>query len=110
MMLLCFCNKNLNKFQSIMGVLMFSENTERSFQSIASQIGLAVTYSSTLRCLYSMSMAASKKIQHIGCQWVEKLASFHIVYDNINQYHKNWCPSLALQTSLESGTAATLIM
>ncbi|KAF8335348.1 uncharacterized protein EI90DRAFT_3120391 [Cantharellus anzutake] len=110
LMLIYFRNKNLNKFQSIMGILMFSENTEKSLQSIVSQVGLAVVYSSTLRRLYSMSTVASEKIRHIGSQWVDRLASFHVVYDNINQYHKNWRPSLASQTSLESGTAATLIM
>ncbi|KAF8320184.1 uncharacterized protein EI90DRAFT_3131988 [Cantharellus anzutake] len=110
MMLLYFHNKGLNKFQSIMGILMFSENSSKSLQSITGRMGLAVANSSTLKRLYSMSAVASERIRTIGANWVNKLVSFHIVYDNINQYHQNWRPSLSSQTSLESGTAATLIM
>ncbi len=57
-----------------------------------------------------MSNTAVSHIWEIGQKWMRCEASFHIVYDNINQYHKNWHPSIASQTSLESGTAATLIM
>ncbi|KAF8334082.1 uncharacterized protein EI90DRAFT_3121437 [Cantharellus anzutake] len=110
MVLLYFRNKGLNKFQSIMGLLMFSENSSKSLQSITGRIGLAVANSSTLQRLYSMSAVASEKIRNIGANWVNKLASFHVVYDNINQYHKDWRPSLSSQTCMESGTAATLIM
>jgi hypothetical protein len=110
MVLLYFRNKALNKFQSILGILMFSENSSKSLQLITGRIGLAVANSSTLKRLYSMSTVASEKIRIIGANWVNKLASFHVVYDNINQYHKNWRPSLSSQTSMESGTAATLIM
>ncbi len=57
-----------------------------------------------------MSDAASSHIQDIGQRWMKCEVSFHIIYDNINQYHKSWCPSIASQNSLESGTAAMLIM
>ena len=58
-------NKGLNKFQSIMGLLMFSENSLKSLQSITSQIGLAVANSSTQKRLYSMSAVVSEKnLQH----------------------------------------------
>ena len=93
-----------------MGLLMFSENSLKSLQSITSWIGLAVANSSTQNHLYSMSVVVSQKICSIGTNWVKRSASFHVVYDNINQYHKDWWPSLSSQTSMEIGTAATLIM
>ena len=93
-----------------MGLLMFSETSLKSLQSITGQIGLAVTNSSTQKHLYSMSAVVSEKICSIGTNWVKRSASFHVVYNNINQYHKDWQPSLSSQTSMESGTAATLIM
>ena len=100
----------MNKLQSIMGILFFSTNMECSIFSIASQLGLSVAYSSTVNRLYAMSDAASSHIQDIGQRWMKCEVSFHIIYDNINQYHKSWCPSIASQNSLESGTAAMLIM
>ncbi len=93
-----------------MGILFFSTNTERSIYSIASQLGLSMAYSLSINRLYSMSNVASGCIQELGQKWMRHEASFHIVYNNINQYHKNWHPSIASQTSLESGTAATLII
>ena len=93
-----------------MGLLMFSEHSSKSLQSITSQIRLAVANSSTEKRLYSMSAVASEKICSIGTNWVKRSTSFHVIYDNINQYHKDWRPSLSSQTSMESGTAATLIM
>ena len=69
-----------------------------------------MAYSSTINRLYLMSNVASGHIQELGQKWMRCEASFHIVYNNINQYHKNWHPSIASQTSLESGMAATLII
>ena len=56
-----------------------------------------------------MSSVAASHIHEIGEKW-SRGDAFHIVYDNINQYHQNWCLLITSQTSLESGTAATLIM
>ncbi len=100
----------MNKLQSIMGILFFSSNMEHSVFSIASQLGLSVAYSSTVNRLYTMGDATSSCIQEIGQRWMKHEVFFHIVYDNINQYHKSWHPSIASQNSLESGTAATLII
>src|SRR5258708_40269405 len=110
MVLLYMRNVNMNKLQLIMGILFFSTNMECSVYSIASQLGLSVAYSSRVNRLYAMSNAASSHIQEIGQRWMKCEVSFHIIYDNINQYHKNWCPSIASWNSLESGMAATLIM
>ena len=79
----------MNKLQSIMGILFFSTNTERSIYSIASQLGLSMAYSLTINRLYSMGDVISGHIQELGQKWMRCEASFHIVYDNINQYHKN---------------------
>ena len=57
-----------------------------------------------------MSNVVARRIHELGEKWMRCEASFHIIYDNINQYHKSWQPSIASQTSLESGTAATLII
>src|SRR6266436_3946948 len=112
MILLYMRNINLNKFQLIIiiGVLLFSTNTEHAIQSILGQLGLMVAYNSTVNRLYSMSSITTSHIHEIGEKWSRGKASFHIVYDNINQYHQNWHPSISSQTSLESGTAATLVM
>ena len=50
------------------------------------QMGLAISYSSTVKLLYTVSSVASDLICSIGHSWVSKTASFHIVYDNLNQY------------------------
>src|SRR5260221_257738 len=110
LILLYMRNININKLQSILGLLFFSTNTKCSIQSIAGQLGLSVAYSSTVNRLYSMSNTTASHMWEIGQKWMRCEVSFHIVYDNINQYRKNWCPSIASQTSLESGTTATLIM
>src|SRR5258708_65024 len=86
MMFLYMRNISLNKFQSIISVLLFSTNTERSVQSIFGQLGLSVAYSSTVDRLYSMSNVAAHRIHELGKKWMRCEASFHIVYDNINQY------------------------
>ena len=57
-----------------------------------------------------MSDVVASHIHELGQKWMQHKASFHIVYDNINQYHKSWHLSIASQTSLESGTAAMLII
>ncbi len=93
-----------------MGTLMFSENTEHSVQSITECIGLAVAYITTMKQMYSMSAGASKQLKQIGLDWSKKFASFHVVYNNINQYQKVWQPSIESHTELESGTAAALTM
>ena len=93
-----------------MGVLLFSTNTKHLIQSIFGQLGLSVAYSSTVNRLYSMSNTMASSIHKIGKKWMNHEVTFHIVYDNINQYHKTWHPSIASQTSLESRTATTLIM
>src|SRR5260370_37367388 len=91
-------------------MLLFVTNTERSVQFTFGLLGLSVAYSSTVDRLYSMSDIAASHIHKLGQKWMRHEASFHIVYDNINQYHKSWCPSIASQTSLESRTAAMLII
>ena len=104
-------NIHLNKFQLIIGILLFSTNTECAVQSILGQLGLLVAYNSMVNRLYSMSSVATSHIHEIGKKWSRGKVSFHIVYDNINQYHWNWHPSITSQTSLESRTASsTLIM
>src|SRR5258708_38289640 len=110
MILLYMRNINLNKFQSIIGVLLFSTNTEHVIQSILGRLGLMVAYNSTVNRLYSMSSVATSHIHEIGEKWLRGEASFHIIYNNINQYHQNWHLSISSQTSLESRTAATLVM
>ncbi len=57
-----------------------------------------------------MSSVATSHIHEIGEKWLRGEASFHIIYNNINQYHQNWHLSISSQTSLESRTAATLVM
>src|SRR5260370_335734 len=108
MMLLYFRNSSLNKFQSIMGILMFSKKTECSLQSIARCIRLTTAYSTTLEQLYSMSSEASQWLKQIGLDWMKQLASFHVVYDNMNQYWRVWHQSIDSKAELESGTATTL--
>ena len=103
-------NINLNKFQLIIGVLLFSTNTEHAIQSILGQLGLLVAYNSTVNRLYLMSSVATSCIHDIGEKWSRGEASFHIVYNNINQYHWNWHPLITSQTSLESRTATTLVI
>src|SRR5258708_16707104 len=87
MILLYMRNINLNKFQLIIGVLLFSTNTEHAIQSILGQLGLLVAYNSTVNRLYLMSSVATSCIHDIGEKWSRGEASFHIVYNNINQYH-----------------------
>ena len=89
---------------------MFSKKTEHSLQSIAGHIGLTTAYSTTLEQLYSMSSEAAQQLKQIGLDWTKWLTSFHIVYDNVNQYRKVWCQSIDSKAELESGTAATLVM
>ena len=79
-------------------------------QSIVGQMALTISYSSTVKLLYTVSSIASDLIYSIGRSWVSKTASLHIVYDNINQYRKSWWFSLASEPIVESGMAATLIM
>ena len=110
MILLYMRNIHLSKFQSIIGVLLFSTNTDHAIQSILGWLGLSVAYNSTVNRLYLMSSVAASHIHEIGEKWSRGKVSFHIVYDNINQYHQNWHLSITSQTSLESGAAATLIM
>src|SRR5260370_2850288 len=110
MILLYMRNIHLNKFQLIIGILLFSTNTECAVQSILGQLGLLVAYNSMVNRLYSMSSVTASHIHEIGDRWSRGKVSFHIVYDNINQYHRNWHLSITSQTSLESRTAATLVM
>ncbi|KAF8310443.1 uncharacterized protein EI90DRAFT_2956624 [Cantharellus anzutake] len=108
--LLYFHHLYANAFQSVIGILLFATNTQRNVHTILSRLGLSTAYSTTLRHLHALGDAASNKLKDIGRQFVARKATFHIVYDNLNQYHKNWRPSLGKGTSLESGTAATLII
>jgi len=57
-----------------------------------------------------MSSEVSQQLKKIGSDWMKWLASFHIVYDNMNQYQKVWHQSIDTKAELESGTAAMLIM
>src|SRR5258708_38260964 len=95
---------------SIIGLLMFATNTARSIRSIVRRMGLAVSYSSTVDLLYTVSSVASDQIHSIGHGCVSKTASFNIVYDNINQYRKSWRLSLASETVLDSSTASTRVI
>src|SRR5260370_41527912 len=84
MILLYMRSIHLNKFQLIIGVLLFSTNTECAVQSILGSLGLSVAYNSTVNWLYSMSSIPTSHIHEIGKKWLRGEASFHIVYNNIN--------------------------
>src|SRR5260370_31717801 len=57
-----------------------------------------------------MSSEAAQQLKQIGLDWTKWLTSFHIVYDNVNQYRKVWHQSIDSKAKLESGTTATLVM
>ncbi|KAF8330033.1 uncharacterized protein EI90DRAFT_3016966 [Cantharellus anzutake] len=78
--------------------------------SILNRIGLVVAHTTMHNWLHSAAESAAENLKVIGCKLVQNELSIHLVYDNINQYHRCWHPSLESQTSLESGTAATLII
>jgi len=105
-----FHNERANVLQSIIGVMLFSTNAHKSLHAIFSQIGLLVAYSMTIDHLHELGEDAVANLKSIGHWFVVGSAFIHIVYDNINQYRKNWQPSLNSQTTLESRTAMTLIM
>ncbi|KAF8307580.1 uncharacterized protein EI90DRAFT_3026412 [Cantharellus anzutake] len=109
-MMLSFRNQRINRIQSILGMLMFAMNTNQTTVSILRWIGLVVAHSTTHNWLHMAVAGASANIKAIGHQVVENKVSVHLVYDNLNQYHQEWRPSLDNHTSLESGTAATLII
>jgi hypothetical protein len=49
-------------------------------------------------------------LKALGHVLVSREIQIHLIYDNINQYHRAWRASLTSQNSLESGTAATIIV
>src|SRR5260370_33835045 len=77
MILLYMRNIHLNKFQLIIGVLLFSANTECAVQSILGWLGLSVAYSSTVNRLYSICSIAASHIHKIDEKWARGEASFH---------------------------------
>ena len=110
LMLGFFHNEHTNVLQSIIGVALFSTNAHKLLHAIFGWIGLSVAYSMTIDCLHELGEDTTANLKSIGHWFVVGSAFIHIVYDNINQYRKNWQPSLNSQTTLESRTAMTLIM
>jgi len=60
--------------------------------------------------LHSAGEAAATGLKAIGHLAVEGKVFIHLIYDNVNQYHKSWPPSLESRTSLKSGTAVMLLI
>ncbi|KAF8322770.1 uncharacterized protein EI90DRAFT_3020036 [Cantharellus anzutake] len=58
-------------------------------------------------CLGQDKKATLKALGHM---LVAREIQIHLLYDNINQYHRAWRANLTSQNRLESGTAATLIV
>ena len=54
--------------------------------------------------------AAATSLKAIGCLAVGGKVFIHLIYDNIDQYHKSWQLSLESHTSLKSGTAVMLLI
>lgn len=75
-----------------------------------SRIGWSVSYNTTTNCLHSLGRSAQHSLAALGRAVVRGERFIHIVYDNINQYRRQWNPSLGSKSDIESGTAATLIV
>ncbi|KAF8302082.1 hypothetical protein DL93DRAFT_500602 [Clavulina sp. PMI_390] len=110
LMLLYHRNIRCNIMQSIIGTTLFSTNAHRTVHAILSRLGLSVAYSTTTSSLHNLGFSASQKLLSIGRLMMNGVLSAHVVYDNINQYRRDWHSSLGSKNHLESGTAATCII
>ncbi|KAF8318295.1 uncharacterized protein EI90DRAFT_3021078 [Cantharellus anzutake] len=99
-----------NMLQTVLGNVLFTTNAHRSLHSILGHVGLVTAYSNTLERLHSLGQDKKAMLNALGCTLAAGKIRIHLVYNNINQYHRAWRANLTNQNKLESGTAATVIV
>ncbi|KAF8342093.1 uncharacterized protein EI90DRAFT_3011643 [Cantharellus anzutake] len=100
----------VNMMQTVLGNVLFTTNAHWSLHSTFGHMGLVTSYSNTLERLHSLGQEKKATLKALGCMLVAGEIQIHLLYDNINQYHRAWRANLTSQNRLESGTAVTLIV
>ena len=94
----------------VIGNILFTTNAHRSLHSTMGHMGLATAYSNTIDRLQSLGQDKKTILKGLSHVLVVGGVQIHLLYDNINQYHRAWRANLTNQNRLESGTAATIII
>ncbi|KAF8337097.1 uncharacterized protein EI90DRAFT_3014036 [Cantharellus anzutake] len=113
LILVYFRSVKANMMQTVIGntlFKLFTTSAHRSVHAMLGRMGIATAYSSTIGRLHSLGLDKKATLKAIGCAVVAGKVQIHLLYDNINQYHRAWRANLTTQSALESGMAAMVIV
>ncbi|GJE92463.1 hypothetical protein PsYK624_086170 [Phanerochaete sordida] len=105
LMLLNARNLQFTAFQKLIGVWLFANGAAVEIFAILCRLGLSAAYTTTLHVLQDLTDSAKKTVQHYAAA-----RAVMVVYDNINRMRRVWDPDLGQKGTMDSGTAATLII
>ncbi|KAH7867816.1 uncharacterized protein C8R40DRAFT_1063573 [Lentinula edodes] len=97
-------------FPTIMGIFLFSTNTNREVINVVSRLGLSTAYSTILATLHILAADSASVLRNFGAALEYGPPNFLLLFDNVNKNRRAWKQSLLNQDIMSCGTAATLIV
>jgi len=103
-MLIFMLSREVNAFQTIMGLFLHCTGCPRRVLQVLSGLGLSVSYSQVQKVLKSLTIDAREQVKKAVTKH-----DWYIVYDNINIANKHHHQRIDKRDTFDNGTAATLI-
>ncbi|KAG8732564.1 hypothetical protein FRC11_012575 [Ceratobasidium sp. 423] len=118
LMLLSFRNAAVNLFQTVIGVFLFACNAHKTVFRAFNRFGFSTAHSTVHRHLLRLGKSAQEALVDLAENaYLTAIDPSHspqryflLIYDNINKYRVPRSASVAKQSHLASGTAATAVV
>ena len=109
-MLAYFQSVKANMMQTVIGNILFTASAHQSVHAMLNCMGIVTVYNSTIGRLHSLGPDKKVMLKVLGRTVIAGKIQLHLLYDNINQYHRAWRANLTTQNALESGMAGMVII
>ncbi|KAF9778382.1 hypothetical protein BJ322DRAFT_1114196 [Thelephora terrestris] len=108
-LLLYLRNKSVALLPQVMGVVLFSCNTNRFIYRLLSRFGISVAYSTVSNKLHKLGASVRESLKGLGSRIWKKEVLVIWIYDNIQRNYVAWNQSVANKNRMHTGTAATVL-
>ncbi|KAF9790841.1 hypothetical protein BJ322DRAFT_1104486 [Thelephora terrestris] len=109
-LLLYLQNKSVALLPQVMGVVLFSCNTNCFIYRLLSRFGISVAYSTVSNKLHELGASVRESLKGLWSRIRKKEVSVIWIYDNIQQNYVAWNQSVANKNRMHTGTAAAVLV
>ena len=103
-------NKSTALLPRIIGLVLFSCNTNRFIYRLLSRLGITSAYSTVNRQLHELSSSVLNTLRQLGERIKNKEVSVIWIYDNIQRNYVPEAQSITHKAEMHTGTAATILI